>query len=63
MATTMKSVGGAAERASEIGAEVSSEIERLDRELRAFVKERPVLALASAVAAGYVLGRLFRRHT
>lgn len=61
--TTTKSVGSMAEkRASEIGAEVSSELERVDRELRAFVKERPVLALLSAVAAGYVLGRLFRRH-
>jgi hypothetical protein len=63
MATT-KSIGsGAEKRVTEIGAEVSTELERVDREVRAFVKERPVLALLSAVAAGYMLGRLFRRYT
>ena len=35
---------------------MSAELARVDRELRAFVKERPVLALLSAVAAGYVSG-------
>ena len=38
-----------------------AELERVDRELRAFVKERPVLALLSAIAAGYIVGRGMRR--
>jgi hypothetical protein len=63
MATTKTaSIGASVSRqASEVGAEVSSELGRVDRELRAFVKERPVLALLSAIAAGYMLGRVIRR--
>ena len=39
-----------------------SEIGRLDREFRALVKERPFLALVGAVAAGYLVGRVFARR-
>ena len=38
-----------------------AQFERLDGELRDFVKERPILALLGAVAAGYVVGRVLRR--
>jgi hypothetical protein len=41
--------------------EMRAQIERLDGELRDFVKERPILALLGAVAAGYVVGRVMRR--
>jgi len=40
---------------------MSAELGEIDEQLRAFVKERPVLALLSAVAAGYLVGRLMRR--
>jgi len=41
---------------------VRSEIQRLDRELRALVKERPFLALVGAVATGYLAGRVLARR-
>jgi hypothetical protein len=41
--------------------EMRAQIERLDGQLRDFVKERPILALLGAVAAGYVFGRVMRR--
>ena len=41
--------------------EMRAQIERLDGQLREFVKERPILALLGAVAAGYVVGRVIRR--
>jgi ElaB/YqjD/DUF883 family membrane-anchored ribosome-binding protein len=34
----------------------------VDRDLRAFLDERPLLALASVVAAGFVLGRVLSRR-
>ena len=52
----------ASQTAEEIGTEMSAQFERVDSELRAFVKERPILAVLSAVAAGYVFGRMLRRH-
>ena len=41
--------------------EMRAQIERFDGQLRDFVKERPILALLGAVAAGYVVGRVMRR--
>lgn len=35
--------------------------EELDRRVRELVRERPILAVAAAVAAGFVLGRLMTR--
>ena len=60
MATTKSATasGGMAETANEM----RSELEQLDERLRVFVKERPIMALLSAVAAGYVVGRVLRRH-
>lgn len=64
MATTTTSnvAANASNQVNEIGNELRSEFERVDRELRAMVQERPVVALLSAVAAGYLLGRLLRRR-
>jgi len=42
--------------------EMKDELARFDKEVRAFVQERPVLALLSAVAAGYLVGRMMRRY-
>ncbi len=42
--------------------EMRSEIQDLDQRLKVFVKERPIMALLSAVAAGYLVGRILRRH-
>ncbi len=41
--------------------QMGTELARVDTQVRAFVKERPVLALLGAVAAGYLFGRLVRR--
>lgn len=37
------------------------ELERMDRRVRAFVGERPVLAVCLALATGYVVGRVLTR--
>ena len=52
-ATDARDVGGSNE--------MRAQIERFDGQLRDFVKERPILALLGAVAAGYVVGRVMRR--
>jgi hypothetical protein len=64
MATTTTSnlASNTQRQVSDMTNDLRSELERYDRELRAVVKERPVVALLSAVAAGYLLGRLFRRR-
>jgi len=61
MAVT-RGAANASQTAEELGNEMSAQFERVDTELRAFVKERPIMALLGAVAAGYVFGRLLRRH-
>lgn len=61
MAVT-RQAANASQAAEELGNEMSAQLERVDSELRAFVKERPIMALLGAVAAGYVLGRILRRH-
>jgi len=63
MATTTTNLASNASRqVSDVTNDLRTELERYDRELRAMVKDRPVVALLSAVAAGYLLGRLFRRR-
>ena len=37
------------------------ELERVDRHVRSFVAERPVLAVLLALTAGYVVGRVISR--
>jgi ElaB/YqjD/DUF883 family membrane-anchored ribosome-binding protein len=39
-----------------------SELEGFDRQFRAFVKERPFVALFGAIAAGYLVARLVSRR-
>jgi len=39
------------------------ELERIDRHVRSFVTERPVLAVLMALTAGYVVGRIISRAT
>jgi hypothetical protein len=64
MATTTTSnlAANTSRQVNDIGNDLRSEFERVDRELRAVVQERPVVALLSAVAAGYLIGRLLRRR-
>lgn len=38
-----------------------AEVADADRRLRAFVRERPFVAIGLAVAAGFVVGRVLRR--
>ncbi len=38
------------------------ELERLDRRVRTFVGEKPILAVCLALATGYVVGRVLSRH-
>ncbi|HEY8517648.1 MAG TPA: hypothetical protein VIS07_19240 [Candidatus Binatia bacterium] len=37
------------------------ELERLDRQVRNFVTEKPLMAVMLALAAGYVVGRIVSR--
>jgi hypothetical protein len=61
MATTKSGTATAREGADGAASAMSADFGEMDEQLRAFVKERPVLALLSAVAAGYLVGRLLRR--
>jgi ElaB/YqjD/DUF883 family membrane-anchored ribosome-binding protein len=38
-----------------------SDLEALDEEVRRFVRDKPLIALGAAVAAGYVIGRILSR--
>ena len=57
-ARTDEFVGAAKERINQ----ARSEFESIDRELRTFVKERPIVAMLGAIVTGYVVGRLFSRR-
>lgn len=61
MATT-RTAAATGSQGSEMLRDVRSELEQLDEQMRTFVKERPIMALLSAVALGYVVGRILRRH-
>ena len=62
MATTKSATASGTGTMAETASEMRSEFEQLDERLKVFVKERPIMALLSAVAAGYVVGRVLRRH-
>jgi len=47
--------------ALQVVAKTAGEIRRLDRELIEKVRERPLAAVAIALAAGYVIGRVLSR--
>ena len=61
MATTKTATMGGAQ-APTITENLGPELERIDREVRAFVKERPILALLGAITTGYLVGRILRRR-
>ena len=62
MATTRTAAASGARAVADAGGELSAEMARIDQGVRAFVKERPVLALLGAITAGYLLGRVLRRR-
>ena len=39
----------------------STELSEIEAEVRRFVRDRPLLALGAAVAAGYVVGRILSK--
>jgi ElaB/YqjD/DUF883 family membrane-anchored ribosome-binding protein len=47
--------------ALEAVAKTADQIKRFDEELIERVRERPIIAVGIALAAGYVLGRIFSR--
>jgi hypothetical protein len=61
MATSKMATATDARSGADDNSEMRAQIERLDGELRELVKERPILALLGAVAAGYIVGRVMRR--
>lgn len=62
--TTMRIAAASEARpAAETDGEINATLARVDTEVRAFVKERPVLALLGAIAAGYLIGRVLRRRS
>ncbi|HKU40374.1 MAG TPA: hypothetical protein VJR89_19570 [Polyangiales bacterium] len=46
------------EHAREQLAKVSGELEHVDRRVRAFVQERPIMSLLAAAFVGHLLGRV-----
>ena len=40
---------------------LSTELSEIEAEVRRFVRDRPLLALGAAVAAGYVVGRILSK--
>lgn len=62
MATTRPGIAAVPNSSDATTGDMSAELAKVDEQVRAFVKERPILALLSAVAAGYLVGRVFRRR-
>ena len=62
MATARIAEAGEPGPAAETEGTLSDTLARVDKEVRAFVKERPVLALLGAITAGYLIGRVLRRR-
>lgn len=50
-----------AERAQEAQDEVRDALHEVDRRVRGFVSDQPLLAMGIAVGAGYLIGRLARK--
>lgn len=64
MSTTRAStaVTSLSRQASDIGSEMSDQFAWIDRQVRAFVNQRPVQALLGAIAVGFLMGRVLRRR-
>lgn len=53
--------GPVTEAPRDVGAELASQARAIDGAVRAFVVERPLVALGAALAGGFLLGRLLAR--
>ena len=62
MATASIATANEPGSAAETEGQPSDMLARIDKEVRAFVTERPVLALLGAITAGYLIGRVLRRR-
>ena len=62
MATTKSATATGTGTMADTVNDMRGEFEQIDERLKTFVQERPIMALLSAVAAGYVVGRVLRRH-
>jgi hypothetical protein len=62
MATTKSATASGSGTMADTVNDMRGEFEQIDERLKTFVKERPIMALLSAVAAGYIVGRVLRRH-
>jgi ElaB/YqjD/DUF883 family membrane-anchored ribosome-binding protein len=54
-------VGGLAEELNDRLKDASAGLRDIDEQARAFIKESPFVALAAAVAGGFLLGRLLSK--
>jgi len=54
-------LGGLADELNDRFKDASGSLRDLDEQARAFLKESPFVALAAAVAGGFLLGRLLSR--
>jgi ElaB/YqjD/DUF883 family membrane-anchored ribosome-binding protein len=54
-------IGGLADDLNDRLKDASASLRDIDAQTRAFVKESPFVALAAAVAGGFLLGRLLSR--
>jgi len=64
MATTDTLSDTARELQSRVGPQIDEakrELDSLNRRMSGFIKERPIAALAIALAAGFVIGRIASR--
>ena len=59
--TTHAALDDVAEQVDEIRTELREELERAEAYVQDAIRERPLAALAVAVAGGYLLARLLRR--
>lgn len=62
MATMKTATASGGSAMAETADEMRTELAQLDTRVRAFVNERPIMALLSAVAAGYLAGRVLGRR-
>jgi ElaB/YqjD/DUF883 family membrane-anchored ribosome-binding protein len=59
---TTKPNGGIAEHVEQKMALAADQLAHVDQTIRTFVKERPFVAVAGAIAFGYLLGMILSRR-